>query len=59
MTTDSVKYLKDTEDLLDNYKDDFGIYISSAISKNHRLFGISRYQRKAIEKGGKIYLLTI
>ena len=59
VTTDSEKYLKDTEDLLDNYKDDFGNYLSIAMTKNHYLFGISRYQRKAIEKGGKIYLLTI
>ena len=30
----------------------------SKLKKNEELYGISKYQRKAIEKGGEIYLLT-
>ena len=58
MTTDSESYLNDTQDLLRNYNNfssDFSVRI---LSNNDELYGISRYQRKAIEKGGKIYLLT-
>ena len=29
------------------------------LNKNDVLYGISRYQRKAIKKGDKIYLITI
>ena len=32
--------------------------IKSKLKKNEELYGISKYQRKAIEKGGDIYLLT-
>ena len=59
MTTDSKSYLKDTENLLIKHKKLFGDYNSRALSEYDDLYGISRYQRKAIEKGRKIYLLTI
>ena len=58
MTTDSKEYIKDTEDMLNNIKDFTGNYNVTIMTKNDELYGISRYQRKAIEKGGKIYLLT-
>lgn len=59
MTTDSVCYIKDTERLLNKYKASFGSYKTCILSENNKLYGISRYQRKAIEKEGKIYLLTL
>lgn len=59
MTTDSKSYLKDTENLLTKHKKLFGSYNLKALSEYDNLYGISRYQRKAIEKGRKIYLLTI
>ena len=31
----------------------------SILKKNDELYGISKYQRKALENGGKIYLLTL
>ena len=58
MTTDSEIYLKDTESLLDDHQEHCGKYKVSILSKNDELYGISRYQQKAIEKGGKIYQLT-
>ncbi len=58
MTTDSESYLNDTQDLLRNYNNFFSDFSVRILSNNDELYGISRYQRKAIEKGGKIYLLT-
>ncbi len=58
MTTDSESYLKDTEDLLRENKDCFGSFTQNTLTDKDELYGISRYQRKAIEKGGKIYLLV-
>jgi release factor glutamine methyltransferase len=58
MTTDSSVYLRDTVNLLSEYKESFGTFSSSILKKNDALYGISKYQRKAIENGGKIYLLT-
>ena len=59
MTTDSKTYLNYSENLLNQHKDIIEYYSVSILSKNDNLYGISRYQRKAIQKGGKIYLLTI
>ena len=59
MTTDSPDYLRDTLSLLNEYKDSFGTFTSSVLKKNDELYGISKYQRKALEIGGKIYLLTL
>ncbi len=58
MTTDSETYLNYSENLLSQHRDIVENYSVSILSKNDKLYGISRYQRKAIEKGGKIYLLT-
>jgi release factor glutamine methyltransferase len=58
MTTDSKLYLNDILNILTKYRDLFGDFNFSILSKNDKLFGISRYQRKAIEKRRKIYLLT-
>tara|TARA_Y100000816_G_scaffold259997_1_gene215947 strand:+ start:430 stop:1134 length:705 start_codon:yes stop_codon:yes gene_type:complete len=58
MTTDSETYLNYSENLLSQHRDIVENYSVSTLSKNDKLYGISRYQRKAIEKGGKIYLLT-
>ena len=59
MTTDSSSYLRDTVSLLSEHKDSFGTFSLSKLKKNEELYGISKYQRKAIEKGGKIYMLTL
>ena len=59
MTTDSSVYLRDTVNLLSEYKESFGTFSSSILKKNDALYGISKYQRKAIENGGKIHLLTL
>ena len=58
MTTDSQAYLGDTVTLLSEFKDSFGTFNLSKLNKNEELYGISKYQRKAIENGGEIYLLT-
>ncbi len=58
MTTDSQAYLRDTVTLLSEFKDSFGTFNLSKLNKNEELYGISKYQRKAIENGGEIYLLT-
>ena len=59
MTTDSLDYLRDTENLLNEHKDTLGTFSSSILKKNDEFYGVSKYQRKAIENGGKIYLLTL
>ena len=58
MTTDSKLYINDTEKLLNKYKKSFGEYYLRTLSTNDKLYGISRYQQKAIENGREIYLLT-
>ena len=45
--------------ILNEYKDSFGTFSLSILKKNDELYGISKYQRKAIENGGKIHLLTL
>ena len=57
ITTDSELYLKDMVSLITKYVGNIGTYDVRILSKNDRLYGISRYQRKAIEKGEKIYQL--
>ena len=59
ITTDSELYLQDMKNMINQNKDFFENYNISILSKNDELYGISRYQRKAIEKGRKIYLLTL
>ena len=51
--------MRDTVSLLNEHKDSFGTFSSSILNKNDELYGISKYQRKALENGGKIYLLTL
>ena len=57
MTTDSETYLRYTENLLNQHKSFVGNYSVNKLAKNDELYGISRYQRKAIEKGKDIFLL--
>ena len=57
VTTDSELYLKDMVSLITKHVGNIGTYDVRILSKNDRLYGISRYQRKAIEKGEKIYQL--
>ena len=57
MTTDSETYLSYTENLLNQHKGFVGKYSVNKLAKNDELYGISRYQRKAIERGRDIFLL--
>ena len=59
ITTDSESYLKDIKNLLSSFRETFGDYTVNIMAENDELYGISRYQRKAIEIGGKIYLLKL
>ncbi len=58
ITTDSESYLHDMVCLLSEHEDSIGEYNVRILSKNDEFYGISKYQRKAIEKGGRIYQLT-
>ena len=59
ITTDSRSYLNDIKDIFSENKDCLSTYDVKILSKNDKLYGISRYQRKAIEKGRNIYQLTL
>ena len=50
ITTDSESYLQDMVSLLSEYEDSIGEYNVRVLSKNDEFYGISKYQRKAIEK---------
>ena len=58
ITTDSEFYLKDMVSLISKNVGNIESFDVRILSKNDQLYGISKYQRKAIEKGGKIYQLT-
>ncbi len=59
VTTDSQSYVRDVEDLFRNHASELGDLELSILSNKDKLYGISRYQKKAIEKGDQIYLLTL
>ena len=59
ITTDSINYINSIQEIFKSNKEIFGILDICKLSKNDYLYGVSRYQRKAIEKGGNIYLLRI
>ena len=59
MTTDSEPYLNDTIKLLNEHQSSLGKYSMRVLSKNDELYGISRYQKKALKKGRKIYQLLL
>ena len=46
MTTDSKTYVEDIANLFFKHKDTIGSYYLSTLSKNDKLYAISRYQRK-------------
>ena len=48
--------VKDSLKALDDKDTEFAEEI---LKKDDKLYGISKYQRKALENGGKIYLLTL
>ncbi len=58
ITTDSESYFNDMNNLIIENRDSLGSHNVKILSENDELYGISRYQRKAIEKGEKIYQLT-
>ena len=51
-------YLRNIENLLSENKQSLGTYDLRAMSNNEQLFAISKYQRRALEKGGTIYQLV-
>ena len=59
ITTDSQKYFNDIKEILANNEDLLGHFSQRALTKKDILYDVSRYQRKAIKNGGKIYQLTI
>ena len=59
ITTDSEPYMNDIKDLLNDHKNVIGEYSVRILVENDDLYGISKYQKKAIEKGGKIYQFII
>ena len=58
-TTDSESYVKAIRELSIYNQELIGEINIRLLNKNDVLYGISRYQRKAIKKGDKIYLITI
>ncbi len=59
ITTDSPNYLKAMQHTFIENKKNLGDIKIKILTKKDKLYGISKYQRKAIEKGGKIYQVTI
>ncbi len=59
ITTDSKDYIENIENILKLYRNELGNFNISILSSKDELYGISRYQRKAIKKDKKIYLLKI
>ena len=59
ITTDSESYVESIKEIFHENKEFLDELKFEILNKNDELYGISRYQRKAIEKGQKIYLLTI
>ena len=59
ITTDSKSYVESIKEIFHEKKEFLDELKFETLNKNDELYGISRYQRKAIEKGQKIYLLTI
>ena len=58
ITTDSLEYFKSIAILYNNTKL-LGNLDAGKLLKSNPLYGVSKYQRKAIEKGGNIYLIRI
>ncbi len=59
ITTDSSSYLGHIEKIFKNNREELGDIDIITLSEKDKLYGISRYQRKAIENGKKIYQITI
>ena len=59
ITTDSVSYVEAIQEIFNKKKEFLDELKFKILNKSDDLYGISRYQRKAIEKGQNIYLLTI
>ena len=59
ITTDSVNYLQHVRDVLNSNENLRENYKIKTLSNDDKLYRISRYQRKAIEMGKNIYLITL
>ena len=59
ITTDSISYLNYIKNIISNNHKKLFDHDIATLSKNDELYGVSRYQRKAIENGGNIYQITI
>ena len=59
LTTDSNDYIQSIQKIFKNNSKIFSFPEIGLLSKNDELFGISRYQRKAIKNGGNIYLVRM
>ena len=58
ITTDSESYFNHINEIFSSNSEIIHKNKKKILSKNDRLYGISRYQRKAIKNGKKIYQLT-
>ena len=59
ITTDSQRYYNEIRKILINNEDLLGDFNHRVLTNTDTLYDVSRYQRKAIKSGGKIYQLTI
>ena len=59
ITTDSESYIKYIFNIFETNKSKIGKIQIKTLTNSDSLYGVSRYQRKAIKNGSKIYLLTI
>ena len=58
ITTDSQRYLKDIREIFRKNITELGKVSICKLSQKDSLYGVSRYQRKAIDKGKAIYQIT-
>ena len=58
ITTDSERYLKDIREIFRKNITELGKVSICKLSQKDSLYGVSRYQRKAIDKGKAIYQIT-
>ena len=59
ITTDSYDYMKYVRDRIKKKKNILGNITIKTLSMKDKFYGISKFQRKGIEKGRKIYLIVI
>ena len=59
ITTDSSSYFLSILEIIKNEEIDFEDSIQKILDKGDKLYDISKYQKKGIEKGRKIHLVEL